>query len=154
VFLGIAGVFVFFRVYIEVLVPFFAALISFLLITILKFVFSEQEKSFSGRRSRHISRRDVVDQIVQDPGVLKLGGQEKQITASLPTSRVFSTLSEKVTPEHLVELLNRYLTIMSDIVLAEKGTIDKYIGDAIVSFFGAPLDLPDTRRARAWQPCG
>jgi adenylate cyclase len=143
VFFGIAGIFVFFRVYIEVLVPLISALISFLLITILKFVFSEQEKSFLRKAFSTYLSADVVDQIVQDPGVLKLGGQEKQITALFTDIKSFSTLSEKVTPEHLVEILNKYLTIMSDIVLAEKGTIDKYIGDAIVSFFGAPLDLPD-----------
>jgi adenylate cyclase len=142
-FLGITAVFVFFRVYVQMLVPFFTVLIAFIAITILKFFFSEQEKSFLRKAFTMYLSSDVVNQIVANPSLLKLGGQEKQITALFTDIKSFSTLSEKVTPEHLVQILNRYLTVMSDIVLAEKGTIDKYIGDAIVSFFGAPLDLPD-----------
>ncbi len=52
-----------------------------------------------------------------------------------------------------MRLLNEYLTEMSDIILDLGGTIDKYEGDAIIAFFGAPLDLPDHARARAWLPC-
>ncbi|TFG58828.1 MAG: adenylate/guanylate cyclase domain-containing protein, partial [Spirochaetales bacterium] len=62
----------------------------------------------------------------------------------------FSTISEALDPSDLVKLLNRYLTTMSDIILAQKGTIDKYEGDAIIAFFGAPLELPD-HTARACQ---
>jgi class 3 adenylate cyclase len=57
--------------------------------------------------------------------------------------RNFTTVAEKLEPEDLVSLLNRYLTAMSDVILKEKGTIDKYEGDAIIAFFGAPLDLED-----------
>ena len=117
--------------------------VTFLLVSILKFIFSEQEKSFLRKAFTMYLSSDVVNQIVEDPSLLKLGGQEKQITALFTDIKSFSTLSEKVTPEHLVEILNKYLTVMSDIVLEQKGTIDKYIGDAIVSFFGAPIDLPD-----------
>lgn len=142
-FLGITAVFVFFRVYIQLLTPFFTVLLAFIAITILKFFFSEQEKSFLRKAFTMYLSSDVVNQIVENPSLLKLGGQEKQITALFTDIKSFSTLSEKVTPEHLVQILNKYLTVMSDIVLEEKGTIDKYIGDAIVSFFGAPVDLPD-----------
>lgn len=143
VFAGLALLFAFFRVYIQVFVPLLSVTLTFLLVSILKFVFSEQEKSFLRKAFTMYLSSDVVNQIVEDPSLLKLGGEEKQITALFTDIKSFSTLSEKVTPEHLVEILNKYLTVMSDIVLHEKGTIDKYIGDAIVSFFGAPLDLPD-----------
>ena len=86
---------------------------------------------------------DVVNEIIADPDKLTLGGERKRITALFTDIKSFSTLSEKITPEHLVSVLNVYLTQMSDLILQEKGTIDKYIGDAIVSFFGAPTDLPD-----------
>lgn len=79
--------------------------------------------------------KNVVDEIVKDPAKLALGGQEKRITALFTDIRSFSTLSEKITPTHLVQVLNEYLTIMSDLILDERGTVDKYIGDAIVSFF-------------------
>jgi len=65
------------------------------------------------------------------------------MTAMFTDIRGFSTVSEKLTPEDLVRLLNRYLTGMSDVILDLKGTIDKYEGDAIIAFFGAPIDLPD-----------
>lgn len=132
-----------FNIYLPVFVPLLSVFATFLLVSILRFVFSEQEKSFLRKAFTMYLSSDVVNQIVEDPSLLKLGGQKKQITALFTDIKSFSTLSEKVTPEHLVEILNRYLTVMSDIVLEQKGTIDKYIGDAIVSFFGAPLDLPD-----------
>lgn len=131
------------RIYLQMFVPLMTVSIIFVLVSILRFVFSEQEKSFLRKAFTMYLSSDVVSQIVADPSLLKLGGEEKQITALFTDIKSFSTLSEKVTPEHLVEILNRYLTLMSDIVLEQKGTIDKYIGDAIVSFFGAPLDLPD-----------
>ena len=143
VFVAISAVFIFFRVYVQMLVPLWSVFVTFLLISILRFMFSEQEKSFLRKAFTMYLSSDVVNQIVADPSLLKLGGQEKQITALFTDIKSFSTLSEKVTPEHLVQILNKYLTVMSDIVLDQKGTIDKYIGDAIVSFFGAPLDLPD-----------
>jgi len=131
------------RVYVELFVPLLSVFVSFLLISILRFIFSEQEKSFLRKAFTMYLSSDVVDEIVEDPSILRLGGQEKRITALFTDIKSFSSLSEKVSPERLVEILNRYLTVMSDIVLEQKGTIDKYIGDAIVSFFGAPLDLPD-----------
>jgi adenylate cyclase len=143
VFACIVALFAAFRMYIQVFVPLFSVFITFILITILRFAFSEQEKSFLRKAFTTYLSADVVDQIVDNPELLKLGGQEKQITALFTDIKSFSTLSEKVTPEHLVQILNKYLTVMSNIVLDQKGTIDKYIGDAIVSFFGAPLDLPD-----------
>ncbi len=135
--------FSFFRIYVETFVPLFSVFVTFLLISILRFVFSEQEKSFIRKAFNMYLSSDVVNEIVDNPELLRLGGQEKQITALFTDIKSFSSLSEKVTPENLVQILNKYLTVMSDIVLDQKGTIDKYIGDAIVSFFGAPLDLPD-----------
>lgn len=139
----VALLFAAFRAYVQAFVPIFSVFITFILITILRFAFSEQEKNFLRKAFTTYLSADVVDQIVENPELLKLGGQEKQITALFTDIKSFSTLSEQVTPEHLVQILNKYLTVMSDIVLAQKGTIDKYIGDAIVSFFGAPIDLPD-----------
>jgi adenylate cyclase len=143
VFVIISFLFAVFRIYIEVFVPLLSVIVTFLAVSILRFVFSEQEKSFLRKAFTMYLSSDVVNEIVADPSRLKLGGQEKQITALFTDIKSFSTLSEKVTPEHLVQILNKYLTEMSDLILAQKGTIDKYIGDAIVSFFGAPLDLPD-----------
>ena len=98
--------------------------------------------------STYLSEK-VVDEIVNDPTKLTLGGEEKNITALFTDIKSFSTLSEKVTPVQLVNILNEYLTDLSNIILEHQGTIDKYIGDAIVSFFGAPITVED----HAWQAC-
>jgi class 3 adenylate cyclase len=86
---------------------------------------------------------DVVEEIISDPARLQLGGINRHMTALFSDIKGFTGIAEKLTPNHLVDLLNYYLSTMSDIILEEKGTIDKYQGDAIVSFFGAPLELDD-----------
>jgi class 3 adenylate cyclase len=86
---------------------------------------------------------DVVEEIISDPARLKLGGINRHMTALFSDIRSFTGIAEKLSPEHLVDLLNYYLSTMSDIILEQKGTIDKYQGDSIVSFFGAPLELDD-----------
>jgi len=86
---------------------------------------------------------DVVEEIVSDPTHLQLGGIKRDMTAMFTDVKGFTRIAEALPPEQLVDLLNYYLSSMSDIILEQKGTIDKYEGDAIISFFGAPLVLPD-----------
>ena len=86
---------------------------------------------------------DVVEEIISDPTRLQLGGIRRHMTVLFSDVRGFTTIAESLTPEQLVDLLNYYLSTMSDIVLDQKGTIDKYQGDAIIAFFGAPLELRD-----------
>jgi adenylate cyclase len=104
---------------------------------------SEREKSFIRKAFSTYVAGDVVKELIADPSRLQLGGTKRHMSAIFTDVQGFSTISEKLDPEALVSLLNRYLTAMSDVVLNEKGTIDKYEGDAIVAFFGAPLDLSD-----------
>jgi class 3 adenylate cyclase len=86
---------------------------------------------------------DVVEEIISDPTRLHLGGINRRMTALFTDIRNFTHIAEALTPEQLVDLLNYYLSAMSDVILDQKGTIDKYYGDAIISFFGAPLELED-----------
>ena len=86
---------------------------------------------------------DVVEEIISDPARLQLGGINRHMTALFSDIKGFTSIAEKLSPQHLVDLLNHYLSTMSDVILEQKGTIDKYHGDSIVSFFGAPLDLED-----------
>lgn len=85
----------------------------------------------------------VVEQLVEDPTLLKLGGERRVITAFFSDVAGFTTISETLDPQELSELLNECLGGMTEVLLEEGGTIDKYIGDAIVAMFGAPLDQPD-----------
>lgn len=85
---------------------------------------------------------DLVKQIEKDPDKLVLGGEQRQISILFSDIRGFTTVSESLTPPELVKLLNEYLTPMTRIVLEEHGTLDKFIGDAVMALFNAPLDVP------------
>jgi adenylate cyclase len=86
---------------------------------------------------------ELIEQMVEDKEEPKLGGDEAVHTAFFTDVQDFSTISEQLTATDLVELLNIYLTDMTTILLNNQGTLDKYIGDAIVAFFGAPVPLDD-----------
>ena len=83
----------------------------------------------------------LVKEIITKPDMLKLGGEKREITVLFSDIRGFTSISEKLTPEGLVLLLNKYLGPMTDIVLKNSGTLDKYIGDAIMALYNAPLDV-------------
>jgi adenylate cyclase len=85
----------------------------------------------------------LVERMVNSGEEPKLGGIEENITAYFSDIQAFSSFSEVLSPSRLVELMNEYLTACTDIVQAEGGTLDKYIGDAVVAIYGAPLALPD-----------
>jgi class 3 adenylate cyclase len=110
---------------------------------IIVYVASNREKKFIRKAFSTYVSDDVVKEIIADPSRLKLGGIKRHMSAMFTDIQGFTSVSERLDPEDLVSLLNRYLTAMSDVILREKGTIDKYEGDAIIAFFGAPLDLED-----------
>lgn len=83
----------------------------------------------------------LVDRLSQDAQALQLGGENREITVLFSDIRGFTSLSENLAPDELTTLLNRYLTPMTDVLLAHEATIDKYIGDAIMAFWNAPMDI-------------
>ena len=87
----------------------------------------------------------MVERLQQNPGLLKLGGETKVLTFLFSDIRGFTPISEKYkgNPEGLTKLINRFLTRMTNIVIHNDGTIDKYMGDCIMAFWNAPLDVPD-----------
>jgi adenylate cyclase len=85
----------------------------------------------------------VVKDIASNPDALKLGGQKRSISVFFSDLAGFTTMSERMTPEDLIAHLNEYLTEMTEVVMSEEGTLDKYIGDAIMAFWNAPIDLED-----------
>lgn len=85
----------------------------------------------------------VVDELVADPSRLKLGGEKRELSILFSDLAGFTSLSESMEPDLLVGLLNEYLDDMADIVMSEGGTLDKYIGDAIMALYGAPAPLSD-----------
>jgi len=115
---------------------------AFITVTLYNYATEGKDKRFiKSAFSQYLSPK-VIEQIIADPSQLKLGGEKREMTAIFTDVRSFSTISEALgDPEKLVELLNFYLTRMSNIVLDNQGTIDKYEGDAIIAFFGAPIHM-------------
>lgn len=103
-----------------------------------------------GKRKRQIQNlfnsyvaKEVLDEFIRDPEKLHLGGTKKEITIFFSDLQGFTDMSEALTPEKLVEIINHYLSEMSPVILEYGGYLDKYIGDAIMGIFGAPHLLPD-----------
>jgi len=137
------AMFKFTGVFLSPLAAIFALISAVIVREIMSYANSEKEKHFIRTAFSTYLSGDVVKEIINDPSRLQLGGTKRNMTAIFTDVKDFSVVSEKLDPEDLVSLLNRYLSAMSDIVLTEKGTIDKYEGDAIIAFFGAPLVLED-----------
>lgn len=85
----------------------------------------------------------VIDNLIKNPDSLNLGGEKRNITIFFSDIRGFTSISERLDPEELVSLLNGYLTEMTSIIINNQGLVDKYMGDAIMAFWGAPLDQPN-----------
>lgn len=85
----------------------------------------------------------VVDELLANPEKLRLGGERKELTVFFSDIESFTTISEKMPPENLVSILNEYLSVMTTIIFTHAGTLDKYEGDAIVAFWGAPIPQED-----------
>jgi adenylate cyclase len=137
-------VFVITKRYVGTVVPFAAVTLTFLSLTGINFFTTIREKSFLRSAFSRYLAPEVINQIIEDPSKLNLGGEKLEMTAIFTDIRSFSTISEALKdPKSLVDLLNHYLTWMSDIILENQGTVDKYEGDAIIAFFGAPIHIPD-----------
>jgi adenylate cyclase len=108
---------------------------------VLRYFTEEREKRrIRGMFQKYVSP-DVVDRLIQDPTKLRLGGERRELSVLFSDIRGFTSISEKLTPEGLLSQLNQYLTTMTAIVLKNGGMLDKYVGDAIMAVFGAPLEL-------------
>jgi len=103
----------------------------------------EQEKEQIRECFQRYVAPTVVERILSDPDSVQLGGARQEITILFADLHGFSALSERVPPEDLVEVLNRYLSIMAETIIAAEGTIDKFLGDGLMAIFNAPLAQPD-----------
>ena len=117
--------------------------------TVLVFYREERRRAYIHSAFDRYLSPEMVRQIAADPGRLELGGEVREMTVLFADVRNFSGISEHLAPKQLIGFLIALLTPLCDVLLARKATIDKFIGDAIVAFWNAPLDDPDQYRNAA-----
>jgi len=141
--------------WLEFVAPEMAVLVSFIGAALLNYRTEGRQRRFIKNVFRYYLSPHVIDGILADPSRLHLGGEKRSISSFFSDVQGFTSISENLTPEELVALLNAYLEEMTDIILDTGGTLDKYEGDAIIAFWNAPLDQPDhpLRACRAALRC-
>ncbi|MDR0448113.1 MAG: adenylate/guanylate cyclase domain-containing protein, partial [Treponema sp.] len=142
----VAGTFIAYNTFclwFPMVLPLAGLLASFLTCTIYNYATEGSQRRFiKSAFSQYISPI-YVDQLISNPDQLKLGGERREISIFFSDVQGFTTISENLDPDQLKELLNEYLTFLTDIIQDSGGTIDKYEGDAIIAFWNAPLNLED-----------
>lgn len=123
--------------------PLMAILVVYLVQTAFVFFREEQQRQYIRSAFDRYLSPEMVRQIAASPEKLELGGEERDMSVLMCDVRGFSRISEQYTPKEVIDFLIEFLTPMSDILMAHKATLDKYIGDAILAFWNAPLDDPD-----------
>ncbi len=101
-----------------------------------------KERKFIKSAFKHYVSSSVIDKILLDPTRLKLGGEKRELTLFFSDIAGFTSLSEKLDPQELSTLLNLYLTEIASVIMKHGGTVDKYVGDAVIAFWNAPIDDP------------
>ncbi|MCW3849452.1 adenylate/guanylate cyclase domain-containing protein [Sphingomonas sp. LB-2] len=123
--------------------PILGLILAWVSVTVFTYYREERQRAYIHQAFDRYLSPDLVKRIVDDPSRLQLGGEEREMTVLFCDIRGFSRISEKLDPQEIIRFLIAFLTPMCDILLARKATIDKFIGDAILAFWNAPLDDPD-----------
>jgi adenylate cyclase len=123
--------------------PAAALLTAYLAVILYRVVFEQAEaRATRGVMGKYLSPA-VMTEVLKDPDNLELGGVKRDMTVLFSDIRGFTSVSERMDPQDLVAFLNNFLTEMTDIVYVQKGVLDKYMGDCIMAFWGAPLIQPN-----------
>ena len=128
------------NIFIQIIAPLFCFIFSFLESIFYSYATEGKQRRFIKTAFTQYLSPSVINQLLINPDKLKLGGEKRRISIFFSDIQGFTTISEPLSPEQLTDLLNKYLSEMSDIILKNNGTIDKYEGDAIIAFWNAPLD--------------
>ncbi|MCB9982462.1 MAG: adenylate/guanylate cyclase domain-containing protein [Rhodospirillales bacterium] len=140
-FFGSTVAYVDYKILLDPFYPSLSVFVIFIVSTLLTYLRVESEKHQVRNAFGMYVSRDVMRDLEKHPDKLKLGGENKDLTVMFSDIRSFTTISEGFEPEELIQLMNDFLTAMSDIVMEHEGTIDKYMGDAMMAFWNAPKDV-------------
>ncbi len=143
VYIFVRTIFVLFNIYADAFYPLVAFILSTVSIEIMAFTIQEKGSRFIRNAFSSYLSADLLNKLIKNPGSLSLGGEKKELTILFSDIRGFTTISESMDPVTLIKLLNRYFTPMTNAVLQNGGMLDKYIGDAVMAFFNAPVDVPN-----------
>lgn len=136
------------NILLDLLGPSFGIILPFLLITVYRYGWEERQRRWIKKVFTHYLSKDVIETILQDPKKLQLGGELKTATVLYLDLRNFSRYCEERPPAEVVGFLNHSFDWMTEIILRHGGMLDKYIGDAIMAIFGAPLEVPPGKQAQ------
>ncbi len=131
------------NIWIAVLPPLLTITVGYTVINLIRYITVERAGKQIKQAFQYYVPEVVVHEILKNPSMLTLGGDRKEITVLFSDIKGFTSLSEELSPEELVNILNEYLSVMTDVVFSHRGLLDKYIGDAIMAVYGAPLPQPD-----------
>ena len=143
VYAAIRIVFIKSNVYIDAFYPLVSFLVSMITLEVIAFNIQQKNEKFIRDAFSSYLSEDLMQELIKNPKSLSLGGEKKELSILFSDIRSFTTISESMTPENLIKLLNRYFTPMTNAVLENKGMLDKYIGDAVMAFFNAPVNVKD-----------
>lgn len=130
-------------IWLPIIVPMISFLSSFVISLGLSYTMEGRQKRFIQSAFNQYLSPAVIEQLIANPDKLALGGERREISIYFSDIQGFTSISENIPPEKLIEILNKYLSEMTNIILASGGTIDKYEGDAIIAFWNAPLEQKD-----------
>jgi len=131
------------NIHLDFLKPGLGIIFTYLGIMGYRFRTEEREKKWIKKTFSYYLSPQVISELISNPEKLKLGGERKNLTVLFSDIRGFTSLSEKLNPEETVGILNEYLSSMTEIIFKYNGTLDKFIGDAVMAFWGAPIPQED-----------
>ncbi|MBN2357208.1 adenylate/guanylate cyclase domain-containing protein [candidate division KSB1 bacterium] len=132
--------------WLELIRPLLSVFFAYLFVLAYRYVDEERNKRYIKNMFQHYLTASVVEELLKSPDMLKLGGERRIATVFFSDIKSFTTVSEKLQPETLIEQLNEYLSAMTEVVLKYEGYLDKYEGDAIMAVFGVPVEQSDHAR--------
>ena len=128
-----------YNICLDMICPLAAIPLTYTAVFTYRYTVEDKEKRRIKRIFKHYVSEEVVEELLKYPGEIPLGGKRVEVTILFADIRGFTALSEKRDPRQVVSILNSYFALMANIILKNKGTLDKYIGDGLLAFFGAPI---------------